>query len=80
MRLFTGLKILFQSNSLTCTSEWSWDAYKERVPTRLYGEQYDWDVENIPDADFTILWDEAVEWYSRQPDPAWSKSDLLLTP
>ncbi|KAI5989780.1 hypothetical protein F5J12DRAFT_897824 [Pisolithus orientalis] len=51
--------------------EWSWDAYKERVPTRLYGERYDWDVENIPDADFTILWDEAVEWYSRQPDPAW---------
>ncbi|KAI5985433.1 hypothetical protein F5J12DRAFT_787393 [Pisolithus orientalis] len=31
--------------------EWSWDAHKERVPTRFYGEQYDWDVENIPDAD-----------------------------
>ncbi|KAI6140223.1 hypothetical protein BKA82DRAFT_4019516 [Pisolithus tinctorius] len=51
--------------------EWSWDAYKERVPTRFYGERYDWDVENIPDADFTILLDEAVEWYSWKPDPAW---------
>ncbi|KAI6139415.1 hypothetical protein BKA82DRAFT_4364853 [Pisolithus tinctorius] len=28
-------------------------------------------MENIPDADFMILWGEAIEWYSQRPDPAW---------
>ncbi|KAI6140226.1 hypothetical protein BKA82DRAFT_4019519 [Pisolithus tinctorius] len=51
--------------------EMDWGRYRDWIPDCFIGEEYDWEVDSVPDEDLPKMWDEVVDWYSQELDPLW---------